>query len=408
MKKVLLAYSGGLDTSVAIKIIAEQYGAEVSTLTVNVGQAEDLAMFRERALYIGAARAIVLDATEEFVREYIRPAVKANALYEGLYPLATALARPLIVKHLVRTAHEIGAEWIGHGCTGKGNDQVRFETALAALDPKLKVIAPMRELNLKRDYELKYAAEHDIPVETKATNYSIDENIWGRSIECGALEDANREPPEDAFAWTVAPEGAPSNPSYIEIEFSGGVPVKLGGEVMHPVRMIEALNRLGGQHGVGRIDHVESRLVGIKSREVYEAPAAAILIKAHQDLEKLVLSKDVLHYKPALENTFSELVYNGLWFSSLAQGLLAFFDAVQAKVSGTVTVKLFKGSATVVGRASPHSLYVRNLATYEGVDEFDQNAAKGFIDIWSLPLKVQSQVAGQSALSSELELSQTH
>ncbi len=407
MKKVLLAYSGGLDTSVAIKMIAEKYDAQVATLTVNVGQVEDLEAIRERALHIGAVEALIVDATEEFVDEYVFPAVKANALYEGVYPLATALARPLMVKHLVRAARKIGADYIGHGCTGKGNDQVRFEAGIAALDPNLKVIAPMREFNLKRDYELEYAARHGIPVEAKATSYSIDENIWGRSIECGPLEDAGQEPPGDAYAWTSAPEDAPAKPAYLEIGFESGVPVKLNGEVLYPVEMIKALNRLGGIHGVGRIDHIESRLVGIKSREVYEAPAAAILLKAHQDLESLVLTKDVLHYKPALETAFAGLVYNGLWFSPLCTALQAFFQATQQHVTGTVKVKLFKGSAIVVGRTSTHSLYVKNLATYDGLDEFDQNSSKGFIDIWSLPLKVNNKINGKASVPSELELAST-
>jgi argininosuccinate synthase len=298
----------------------------------------------------------------------------------------------------------MGAFYSAHGCTGKGNDQVRFEAGIAALDPNLKVIAPMREFNLKRDYELEYAARHRIPVEAKATSYSIDENIWGRSIECGPLEDAGQEPPGDAYAWTSAPEDAPAKPAYLEIGFESGIPVKLNGETMRPVEMIKALNRLGGTHGVGRIDHIESRLVGIKSREVYEAPAATILLKAHQDLENLVLTKDVLHYKPALETAFAGLVYNGLWFSPLCAALQAFFEVTQQHVTGTVKVKLFKGSAFVVGRTSTHSLYLKNLATYEGLDEFDQNSSKGFIDIWSLPLKVNNKVNCKVSVPPEPEL----
>ncbi len=407
MKKVLLAYSGGLDTSVAIKMIEEQYDAEVFTYTVNVGQEEDLPAIREKALYIGAKDAFVIDGCEEFVWDYIFPAIRANSLYEGAYPLATALARPLIVKNLVEKACEIGADYIAHGCTGKGNDQVRFEAAIAALKPSLKIIAPMREFNLKRDYEIDYAKQHGIPVEAKATSYSIDENLWGRSIECGPIEKESQEPPEDAYAWTKAPEDAPEEPTYVEIEFQSGIPIKLNGELMSPVDIIKSLNQIGGVNGVGRIDHIESRLVGIKSREVYEAPAATILIKAHQDLEKLVLTKDVLHFKPIIEAVFAELVYNGLWFSPLRIALSAFIDETQQHVTGTVKMKLFKGSAIVVGRTSEKSLYIKNLATYEGVDAFDQSSSKGFIEIWSLPLKVYNQVNSKKPVKKEPALIST-
>lgn len=393
MNKVLLAYSGGLDTSVAIKMIAEKYNAEVATLTVNVGQNEDIFAVRDKALYIGAQQAFIVDAEEEFVDEYILPAIKANALYEGVYPLATALARPLMVKHLIKIAKRIGADIIAHGCTGKGNDQVRFEAGAYALAPAIKIIAPMREFNLKRDFELEYASKNNIPVETKASHFSIDENIWGRSVECGPLEDETIEPPESAFEWTKSPLDVVDTPFEIEIGFEMGVPVALNGKVMKPVDLIKKLNQIGGEYGVGRIDHIESRLVGIKSREVYEAPAAQILIKAHQDLEKLVLPRDVLHFKPILENLFAELVYNGLWFSPLRSAVSAFIEETQKNVSGKVKMKLYKGSAVVIGRQSEKSLYVKNLATYEGVDAFDQTAAKGFIELWSLPLKVYAFVS---------------
>jgi len=404
MKKVLLAYSGGLDTSVAIKMIAEKYNAEVATLTVDVGQDEDLYAVRDKALYIGAKEAVVIDAREEFILNYIFSALKANALYEGAYPLATALARPLITKYLVETACKIGADYIAHGCTGKGNDQVRFEVSIAALEPSLKVIAPMREFNLKRDFEIEYAKKHGIPIEIKASTYSIDENLWGRSIECGPIENENQEPPEDAFSWTTAMKETPNEPVYIEIEFQSGTPIGLNSKMMDPLDLIKALNKIGGANGVGRIDHIESRLVGIKSREVYEAPAATILIKAHQDLEKLVLTKDILHFKPILETTFSELVYNGLWYSPLREALSAFFEETQKNVTGIVKMKLFKGSAMVVGRSSEKSLYVKNLATYEGMDEFDQKSSKGFIEIWSLPLKVYSQVNNRELPVKEFDL----
>ncbi|MEO0123967.1 MAG: argininosuccinate synthase [candidate division WOR-3 bacterium] len=403
MKKVLLAYSGGLDTTVAIKLIEENYQAQVATLTVDVGQNEDIQEIRDKALTIGAVQAFIYDAKEEFVRDYIIPALKANAFYEGAYPLATALARPLIVKHLVKIAERIGADYIAHGCTGKGNDQVRFECGVAALNPDLKVIAPMREFNLKRDYEMEYAKKHNIPVEEKKSVYSIDENLWGRSIECGPIEDETQEPPEDAFLWTKSSQEATNEPEYIEIEFKQGVPVSLNGVAMSLLNLIIQLNEIGGKHGIGRIDHIESRLVGIKSREVYEAPAAVILIKAHQDLEKLVLTRDVLHFKPVLENLFSDLVYNGLWFSPLRQAISAFIEETQKNVSGTVRMKLYKGSATVVGRSSEKGLYLKNLATYEGIDEFDQTHSKGFIEIWSLPLKVYAKVSAEQKVFSESE-----
>ncbi|MGB9720153.1 MAG: argininosuccinate synthase [bacterium] len=401
MNKVLLAYSGGLDTTVAIKMIEENYHTRVATLTIDVGQNEDIQGIRDKALTIGAVQAFIYDAREEFVQDYILPALKANALYEGAYPLATALARPLIVKHMVKIAEKIGAIYIAHGCTGKGNDQVRFECGVAALNPGLKTIAPMREFNLKRDYEIEYAKKNNIPIEEKKSVYSIDENLWGRSIECGPIEDETKEPPEDAFLWTVSPQNAPDNPEYIEIEFKQGIPVAVNGEAMSALRIINQLNQIGGKHGIGRIDHIESRLVGIKSHEVYEAPAAVILIKAHQDLEKLVLTRDVLHFKPVLENVFSELVYNGLWFSPLREAITAFIDETQKYVSGIVKMKLYKGSPIVVGRHSDRSLYIKNLATYEGIDEFDQTNSKGFIEIWSLPLKASAKVNRENKVCSK-------
>ncbi len=399
MNKVLLAYSGGLDTTVAIKMIEENYHFQVATLTVDVGQNEDVQNARDKALATGAVQAFIYDAREEFVRDYLSLALKTNALYEGVYPLATALARPLIVKHLVRIAEKIGADYIAHGCTGKGNDQVRFECGVAALNPNIRVIAPMREFNLKRDYEIEYAKKHNIPIEEKKSVYSIDENLWGRSIECGPIEDETVEPPEEAFLWTKSPLNADDQVQYIEIEFEKGIPVGLNREFLSFLDIINALNEIGGKHGIGRIDHIESRLVGIKSHEVYEAPAAMILIKAHQDLEKLILSREVLHFKPFLENTFSDLVYNGLWFSPLTQAIASFIETTQQNITGTVRLKLYKGSATVVGRFSDYGLYSKNLATYEGMDAFDQNNSKGFIEIWSLPLRVNAQVNARKAKS---------
>jgi argininosuccinate synthase len=311
-------------------------------------------------------------------------------LYEDAYPLATALGRPLIAAKLAEVAQAHGAQCIAHGCTGKGNDQVRIEAALAYLDPTLRIIAPVREYALTRDCELEYAKKHNIPVDESASMFSIDENLWGRSAECGALEHEDCEPPEQAYAWTQSPLNAPNYSAYCEITFEQGIPVALNGKRMDLVGLIQELNRIGGLHSIGRIDHIESRLVGIKSREVYEAPAAGILIKAHQDLEKLVLTRDVLHFKPIMENTFADLVYNGLWFSPLRQALSEFTNSIQKNVTGLVKIRLYKGAAMVIGRQAERGLYVKDLATYESGSEFDTPAAKGFIEIWSLPYKVYS------------------
>ena len=392
MKKVVLGYSGGLDTSVLIKLIREKYHADVITLTVDIGQHEDVEVVKQKALYIGACEAHVIDARDEFCKEYVLPTLKANAVYENAYPLATALGRPLIAKYLVALAQKCNADCIAHGCTGKGNDQVRLESAITLLDPSIPIWAPIREYSLSRDYEIAYAKQHTIPVSEQVNIYSIDENLWGRSVECGTLEDENCEPPDDVFHWTASPKNAPDDSSLIEIEFDAGKPVALNNEPMELRQLITTLNREGGKHGIGRVDHIESRLVGIKSREVYEAPAATILIRAHQDLEKLVLPKDVLHFKPIIESTFAELVYNGLWFSPLRHALSSFIEETQKHITGHVRAKLYKGLAQIVGRSSKNSLYVKNLATYEGSDEFDSSAAKGFIDIWSLPYRVYSTV----------------
>jgi argininosuccinate synthase len=403
MKKVVLGYSGGLDTSILIRFIKEKYGADVVAVTIGLGQQENLEAFRQKALTIGATEAFVIDAREEFVEKYLVPGLKANALYEGAYPLATAFARPLIVKHMVEIAGKTGADTFAHGCTGKGNDQVRFESALAVLNPNLQVLAPVREHSLSRDYEMSYAAKHNIPVEAKLNVFSTDENLWGRSCECGPIEDMTLEPPDEAYAWTKSPLMAPDKPAYVEISFEKGVPTALDGKSMKPIDIIYALNELGGLHGVGRIDHIESRLIGIKSHETYEAPAATILIKAHQDLEKAVLTKDVLHFKPIVEASFSELVYNGLWFSPLREALSAFIDDTQKDVTGNVRMKLFKGSAFAVGRSSENSLYVQDLASYEGADKLATLNAKGFIDAWSLPYKVYAIVHGTNGSSAAKE-----
>ncbi len=390
-KKILLAYSGGLDTSVAIHWLKEKYGCEVVAVTVDVGQSDDLKEAMRRAKAIGASRAWVIDAKKEFAEKFIAPAIKANALYEGVYPLGTALARPLMAEKLVEMAERLGANAIAHGCTGKGNDQVRFEVSIMALAPDMEILAPTRDWNMSRDEEIEYAREHDIPIPvTCDAPYSIDESIWSRAIECGVLEDAWAEPPESIFEWTEGADRSPNSAEYVEIGFESGVPVSLNGAAMDLLDLIASLNDIAGNHGVGRIDHIENRLVGIKSREIYEAPAAAVLMKAHQDLEGMVMPKDMMHYKRTMEQRYADLVYDGLWFSPLCRAMDAFMDSTQQSVTGTIKVRLFKGSAVVVGRESPHSLYSTALSTYEKGDEFDHSAAKGFIYVWGLPLKVAS------------------
>jgi argininosuccinate synthase len=387
-KKVVLAYSGGLDTSVAIRWLEERYDVDVVAVSIDVGQPGDMEKNIERARTIGAVAAYALDAKEAFAEDYIWPSLKANALYQGVYPLSTSIARPLIAKLLVDVARKEGASYIAHGCTAKGNDQVRFDVSIGALAPDLKIIAPMREWVMTREEEIDYAKEHNIPVPVKkACPYSTDENLWGRSCECGVIEDASKEPPEDSHEWTVSPLKAPNKPTYVEIGFEQGIPVSLDGRKLPPVDLIEKLNKIAGENGVGRIDHVEDRLVGIKSRETYECPAAITLIKAHQALEGMVLTKDVLSYKKGIEQRFSELAYDGLWFSPLMDALTAFVDTTQKYVTGMVRVKLYKGSVEVVGRESPYSLYNEGLATYAKGDEFDHTSAKGFIYVWGLPLK---------------------
>ncbi|HHV78724.1 MAG TPA: argininosuccinate synthase [Firmicutes bacterium] len=396
MKKVVLAYSGGLDTSVAIKWLQEKYDSEVICLTADVGQNKDMEFIRNKAIKVGAIKAFVMDLKEEFAEKYVLPALKANALYEGVYMLSAALSRPLICKKLVEVAHQEGAWAVAHGCTGKGNDQVRFDVSVSALDPTIKVIAPVREWPMSRDEEIDYAREHDIPIPVGKQNpYSIDQNLWGRSIECGVLEDAWVEPPEDVFEWTVSPEKAPDKPDYLEITFENGKPVALNGENLSMAQLVASLNKLAGLHGVGRVDHVENRLVGIKSREIYEGPAATVLITAHKDLEFLTLPRELCHYKAQfVDAKYAELAYFGLWFSPLREALDAFIDSTQKYVNGTVRVKLHKGQCTVVGRKSSNSMYVLDLATYDRADKFDHKASKGFIDIWGLPTKVFASING--------------
>jgi argininosuccinate synthase len=389
--KVILAYSGGLDTSVMVPWIQEKYNLDVVAFTVDLGQGEDIERIRQKALRTGAVDAIALDARNMFVDYFVFPALMAGAIYEGKYPLATALGRPLIARLMVDAARDHHATAVAHGCTGKGNDQVRFDVTFQTLAPDLKIIAPVREWKMSRDEEIKFAAQHGIPVEaTKESPYSVDLNLWGRSCEAGVLEDPWDEPPADAFAWTVDPAKAPNEPEYVEIEFEQGRPVGLAGKRLDGVPLINRLNELGGKHGVGRIDHVENRLVGIKSRELYEAPAAVILHDAHRELESLCLSKQAARFKTYVAQEYADIIYNGLWFNTFQFDLFQFVLSNQHFVSGQVRVKLFKGKATVVGRKSDFSLYSKKLATYESGDQFDHDAARGFIRLWGLGQQTQA------------------
>ena len=391
--KVILAYSGGLDTSVAVEWLQEKYDLRVITLTVDIGNVPDLEATRQKALKVGAIKALVVDAKETFVKSYVFPALQADAVYEGQYPLSTALGRPLIVRLLVEAARKEKAKVIAHGCTAKGNDQVRIDVGVAALAPELKIIAPAREWKMTREQTIRYAQAHHIPVPvTKASPYSIDENLWGRGIECGVLEDTWNEPPEDAFLWTRPPEKTPARPAHLEIDFEKGIPVGLNGRKVEPVTLVQKVHELAGRHGVGRIDHVENRLVGIKSREVYEAPAAVVLLKAHQALEDLVLTKDQLRFKAKVAVEYADLVYNGLWFTGMRQDMAAYVESTQRYVTGTIRVRLFKGNCQVVARKSPYSLYTYSLATYDKGDVFDHSASPGFIHIWGLPVRTQARV----------------
>jgi len=389
--KVVLAYSGGLDTSVAVKWLEERYSSKVITLTVDIGNVPDFEVIRQKALKVGAIKALVVDAKETFIKSFVFPALQADAVYEGQYPLATALGRPLIAQLLVGTAKKEGATVVAHGCTGKGNDQVRIDVGVAALAPELKVIAPARVWNMTREQTIDYAQAHNIPVPiTRASPYSIDENLWGRSIECGVLEDTWNEPPEDVFLWTKSPEKTPARPAYLEIGFDKGIPVSLDGKKLDGVALVQRVHDLAGQHGIGRIDHIENRLVGIKSREVYEAPAAVVLLKAHQALEDLVLAKEQLRFKARVAAEYADLIYNGLWFTGMRQDLAAYVASTQRYVTGTIRVKLFKGNCQIVGRKSSYSLYDYSLATYDKGDAFDQSASPGFIHIWGLSARTQA------------------
>ncbi|AIE81205.1 argininosuccinate synthase [Bacillus anthracis] len=391
-KKVVLAYSGGLDTSVAIKWLQEK-NYDIIALCLDLGEGKDLAFVKEKALSVGAIKSYMIDVQEEFANEYTLMAMQAHTLYEGKYPLVSALSRPLIAKKLVEIAEQEGATAVAHGCTGKGNDQVRFEVSIQALNPYLEVIAPVREWKWSREEEIAYAKENNVPIPINLDSpFSIDQNLWGRSNECGILEDPWAAPPEDAYEMTLALEDTPNKPEFVEIGFEAGVPTTLNGTSYPLSELIKTLNALAGKHGVGRIDHVENRLVGIKSREVYECPAAMTLITAHKELEDLTLVKEVAHFKPMIEQKITELIYNGLWFSPLKQALYAFLQETQKNVTGMVRVKLFKGHAIVEGRKSEYSLYDEKLATYTAQDEFNHDAAVGFISLFGLPTKVYSQV----------------
>lgn len=387
MKKVVLAYSGGLDTSCAVKWLQDQYGFEVVCFSAFIGEISDKEKLRRKAKLTGASKIYIEDLKKEFAQDFILPALWAHARYEGKYPLATALGRPLIAKHLVQIAEKEGAEYVAHGCTGKGNDQVRIEVGVRTLNPKLKIIAPLRQWEFKtREEEIEYAKLHNIPVDaTKASPFSIDKNIWGIAIEAGILEDPWLEPPNEAYVMTKSLSEVPKKPRYIEIDFEKGVPVRLNGKSKNLLDMIEALNEIAGEYGVGRFDQIENRLVGIKSREVYEAPAAEVLLKAHAEIEGMVMDRDFIHYKKLLSEKYAQLVYFGLWFSPLKEALDAFFKSNQHRVTGKVRVKLDHGHAICVGRKSPHSLYQEKLATYSEGDIFDRTSAEGFLKIWGLP-----------------------
>ena len=390
-RRVVLAYSGGVDTSVCIPYLRQEWGVtEVITFAADLGQGDELEPIRRKALASGASQSIVADLIEPFIRDFAFPAIRANALYEGRYPLSTALARPLIARRLVEIAREVGADAVAHGCTGKGNDQVRFDVAIAALAPELKVLAPAREWGMSREQTIAYGERCGIPAPvSRSSPYSIDLNLLGRSIEAGSLEDPDREPPEEIYALTVSVEAAPDQPQLVEIGFEQGNPVSIDGEPLDPVSLVRRANALAGAHGFGRLDMIENRVVGIKSREIYETPGLLLLIKAHQELESLTLAADVLRSKRQLEQQWADLVYQGLWYGPLKDAIDGFIERTQSSVNGSVRLKLHKGNATVVGRSSAaDSLYVPSMATYDDGDRFDHRAAEGFIYVWGLPMRL--------------------
>jgi argininosuccinate synthase len=402
-EKIVLAYSGGLDTSVCIKWLQEKYNADVITLTLDLGQREDFQDITDRSKAAGAIKHFQLDVKEEYVTNYVLPSIQANGMYEGKYPLATALGRPLIAAKLVEVAEKEGATAVAHGCTGKGNDQVRIDVTVRALDPALKVIAPVREWNMSRDQELIYAKKHGIKVKPSNSIFSIDQNLWGRSIESGPLEDPNVEPPASAFEWVTQPKDAPDAPGYVELGFVEGVPKSVDGEEMGNLQLIKHLNQFAGKHGVGIIDQVEDRLVGIKSREVYEAPAAVTIIEAHRDLEQLVLTRHELGFKAGVEREWSWLVYSGLWMEPLRFALDSFIRTTQRRATGNVRLKLYKGGLRVVGRTSKNSLYKVALSTYQKGSTFDQSSAVGFIELWGLQSRIAAKIASEVTREKNVE-----
>ena len=401
-EKVILAYSGGLDTSVSIKWLTDQ-GYDVVACCLDIGEGRDSQSIKDKALAVGAIESYAIDAREEFAQDFALIALQGNTFYENSYPLVSALSRPLIAKKLVELALATGATTVAHGCTGKGNDQVRFEVAIAALAPHLKVIAPVREWKWSREEEIAYAAEKGVPIPADLDNpYSIDQNLWGRACECGVLEDPWATPPKGAYAITQELEDTPDVPTIVEITFDQGVPTAIDGETMNLAELIMKLNRMAGEHGVGRIDHIENRLVGIKSREVYECPGAIALMTAHKELEDLVFVRELAHFKPIIEQQLAQVIYDGLWFNPLTEALITFLKSTQVYVNGIVRLKLFKGNVICEGRKSENSLYDENLATYTSADTFDQHAAIGFIKLWGLPSKVHAEIQAQQQLTETL------
>lgn len=401
-EKVILAYSGGLDTSVSIKWLTDQ-GYDVVACCLDIGEGRDTQSIKDKALDVGAIESYAIDAREEFAQDFALIALQGNTFYENSYPLVSALSRPLIAKKLVELAIATGATTVAHGCTGKGNDQVRFEVAIAALAPHLKVIAPVREWKWSREEEIAYAAEKGVPIPADLDNpYSIDQNLWGRACECGVLEDPWATPPRGAYAITQELEDTPDVPTIVEITFDQGIPTALDGETLNLAELIMKMNRLAGEHGIGRIDHIENRLVGIKSREVYECPGAMALMTAHKELEDLVFVRVLAHFKPIIEQQLAQVIYDGLWFNPLTDALIAFLKNTQVYVNGIVRLKLFKGNVICEGRKSENSLYDENLATYTSADTFDQHAAIGFIKLWGLPSKVHAEIQAQQQLTETL------
>jgi len=400
-EKIVLAYSGGLDTSVLIKYLQEKLNAQVITVTVDVGQGEDLKEAEEKAKKLGALKHYSIDAKDEFAKDYIFPAIKANALYEGKYPISTSLSRPLIAKKMVEIAEKEGATALAHGCTGRGNDQVRFDVTLGSLAPGKKILAPIREWGMTREEEIAYAKTKGIPVSGAAKKYSIDASVWGRAIECGLLEDASQAPPDDAYEWTVAPEKAPDKAEIITIQFEAGIPVAINGKAMLPLELIEEMNRIAGRNGVGRIDHIEDRLVGIKSREVYECPAATVILEAHKDLEKMVMTRHQVLFKQQVDAEWVFLAYAGLWVDPLKDDLDAFINKSQENVTGEVKLKLYKGGMIVIGRTSPMSLYDKNLANYNIKTSFNQSYSHGFIELWGMQTRMYNALKNLSKRAPE-------